>query len=195
MAPGDPQIATATLASPDRSGSALRRLFVALNVLGGIAVLGSYAHGILTHPDPGAAWGGVPEGLRGFYGVSMLCAAAGYFLMTGYVLYGLDTARTQIGPFGWGLFPLLYALILFPSALWMPLTFAYLAAPSPGLWLAVRGVLFLVGVGSVGVLLALLAVRPGASRFAWALAVAGAAAFVLQTAVLDALVWPAYFPV
>ena len=36
---------------------------IALNVVGGLAVLASYAHG-LSQPDVAAFWGGVPEALR-----------------------------------------------------------------------------------------------------------------------------------
>jgi hypothetical protein len=42
-------------------------------------------------------------------------------------------------------------------------------------------------------LVALVALRPREARLAHALAVAGAIAFSTQTAILDALVWPAYF--
>jgi hypothetical protein len=178
-----------------RRGRHWRVALVALNVLGGLAVLGSYAHG-LARPGAGdALWGGVPESLRPLYTVSMLLAAAGYFPMTGAVLLGLDAARARVaGRFGYGLFVLLYALILIPSALWMPLTFQMIEAPSPLVWAAIRAALALVGLGSLGVLAALAAVRPGPPRMLRGLALVGAAAFCLQTALLDALVWPAFFP-
>jgi hypothetical protein len=173
-----------------------RRLFAAINVLGGVAVLGSYALGIAAHPDTrGEVWGGVPQGLRPLYTVSMLLAAAGYFAFSGFVWLRLDPERTRIaGRFGFGLLNALYALILAPSALWMPLTFEMLEAPSAGLWAAIRLVLAAVGLGSLGLLAALLAVRPREPAWAHALAVAGCAAFAVQTALLDALVWPAFFP-
>jgi hypothetical protein len=171
-----------------------RWLFLALNALGGLAVVGSYAFGLLREPDPGRVWGGVPEALKPLYTASMLAAAVGYFPMTLYVLFGLDPARTRIGSLGWGVFFVLYALILIPSALWMPLTFAHLDAPSADRWLAVRGVLAAVGVGSLGLLAAIAGARPRGPRLAWVAALVGAAAFVLQTTVLDAIVWPAYFP-
>jgi hypothetical protein len=172
-----------------------RLALVALNVLGGLAVLGSYADGLARPGASAALWGGVPEGLRPIYTVSMLLAAAGYFPMTAAVLFGIDATRARVAQrFGYGLFVILYASILIPSALWMPLTFEMVAAPSPLLWAAIRGCLALVGLGSLGVLAALALVRPGPSPALRALALAGAAAFCLQTAVLDALVWPAFFP-
>jgi hypothetical protein len=176
---------------------ASRRSLLWLNVLGGIAVIGSYVHGLASNPlTRGAVWGEVPEALRPLYTVNMLLAAAGYFAFSFFVFYRLDPARTRIaGRFGYGVFHLLYALILIPSALWLPLTFGMLAVPSPGLWLAIRGVLALVGIGSLGLLAAIYTAMPHDAPGARRAALVGCAFFALQTAVLDALVWPAYFPV
>jgi hypothetical protein len=164
---------------------------VLINVLGGTAVLGSYAWCLTSYPTgAGDFWGGVPEGLRPVYTVNMFLAAAGYFAFTFFLVYRLE----PVGRVGPGTFNALYALILAPSALWMPLTFAMLEAPSDGLWWAIRLTLAAVGIGSLGLLAALVAVRPSPPSWAHRLAVVGGVAFCLQTAVLDALVWPAYFP-
>jgi len=164
-----------------------KRTMLWINVLGGIAVLGSYAWGLATHADPGVVWGGVPEALKPLYTVSMLSAAVGYFLFGGYLLFAVDGDRLPI-------VNRCFVLILVPSALWMPLTFQMLATPSPGLWIAIRVVLALVGLGSIGLLGALVTMGPGSSRVGHVLAIVGALAFCVQTALLDALVWPAYFP-
>lgn len=172
-----------------------QRTLLWINVAGGVAVLGSYAVGIATHPEPGLVWGGVPAWLKPAYTMSMLSAAVGYFPFTVLFALGVDPDRTQIGGlWRFGLVNLLYAIILLPSALWMPLTFAMLDRPSPGLWIAIRVVLGLVGLGSTGLLMTLVALRPRPPVTLHVLALAGALAFWLQTAVLDALVWPAYFP-
>lgn len=174
---------------------AKRSNLIALNVVGGIAVLASYAWGIAGHPDArGALWGGVPDSLRPLYTVSMFTAAFGYLLFTAFAVFGRVTPDgTDRGP-STARLPILYAMVLFPSALWLPLTFEMVADPSIALWWAIRGVLFCVGVGALGLLAWLVRValaRPGA--LAWA-AVAGCVAFCFQTAVLDALVWPVFFP-
>lgn len=173
-----------------------KRTLLGLNVVGGIAVLGSYVHGIASNPlTRGDVWGGVPESLQPLYTVNMFLAAAGYFLFSYFVFFRLDPERVRIGDrFGFRAFHALYAAILIPSALWMPLTFAMLEAPSTGLWLAVRGVLFLTGAGSVGLLAAIFSVQPHEAPWARRLALVGCLFFCLQTAVLDATVWPAYFP-
>ena len=53
-----------------------RTALIVLNLVGGIAVLASYAWGIGGHPDArNALWGGVPDSLRPLYTVSMFSAA------------------------------------------------------------------------------------------------------------------------
>jgi hypothetical protein len=173
-----------------------RRSLLWLNALGGAAILASYAWGLGANAKLGASlWGGVPESARGLYTLNMFLAAAGYFLFTPYILFRLNPDTTLIARrFGFSLFHILYALILLPSVLWLPLTAHMIAQPSAVAWLAVRVDLALVALGSVGLLASLLAL-PSDAPPGRALAVIGLIPFCLQTAVLDATVWPAYFPV
>ncbi len=189
--PQSPSAATFSWTHPQRVRLAI------LLVLGGIGVLGSYVLGIQGHSGSvDDVWGGVPEALKPLYTISMLTAATGFFPFTTLIFFRLDPDRVRIGSFGYGLFFWLYALVLVPSALWMPLTFEMIQNPSAGLWLAIRAVLFAVGIGSLGLIAALATVQPNPARGGWGqwLAIAGILAFSFQTAVLDALVWPAYFP-
>jgi hypothetical protein len=172
---------------------AARARLLALNVVGGVAVLGSYWYGFSTARDPSALWGGVPEWLRPAYTVSMLAAAAGYFPPLAFVLVGLDPDRMRIGRRGHATILACYAAILVPSALWMPLTFRMIEVPSAGLWLAIRVVLFAVAAGSLGLLAAIVRATPRPAGAGWVLALAGQVVFCVQTVALDALVWPAYF--
>ena len=89
---------------------------------------------------------------------------------------------------------MLWTDIGFLSALWLPLTFAVMEHPSTLLWWAVRVDLLLVGLGSIGLFPALFAFRPGKRDLPFALALLGLTFFCLQTVVLDALVWPYFFP-
>ena len=109
--------------------------FVLINVVGGIAVLGSYLLW-LGNPsnDAGALWGSIASTGRALYTVSMLLAAAGYLAFAGYLLR-VDPERPA---FGW--INTLFTLILFPSALSMPLACEYLDAPGPALWWAMPSV-------------------------------------------------------
>jgi hypothetical protein len=172
-----------------------RRVMAWINVIGGVAVLGSYAHGLWTHPETvGEVWGGVPEGLKPYYTASMLTAAAGYLMFTYFLFFRVDPDEARVADrFSLRLFNALYVLILFPSALWMPLTFAMLGDPHEGLWMLIRLVLALVGVGSLAMIAALVALAPRRPGSSYWFAVAGSVAFSVQTALLDAVIWPAYF--
>jgi len=173
-----------------------KKYLLVINITGGIAVLFSYIQGLLTHPEAGPLlWGEVPAVLMPLYTVSMFSAAAGYLLFTWFISFHLNADEVKIaGRFSYILFNALYILILAPSALWMPLTFIMLEQPSLVTWVAIRVVLAAVGIGSAGMLAALLSVRPRAPLWAFIPAVIGAIAFCVQTALLDALVWPAFFP-
>ena len=177
--------------------SARKWLLLVINLLGGAAVLGSYAYGIGTHPNAtDTLWGGVPPEIRPFYTAGMFLAAAGYFAFIYFILFRLDTEKTSVWRSrGYGTFNVLFMAILLPSALWMPLTFAAAEASSVALLWAVRLVLAVVGLASLSLLSALLSVQPRQPRWAHTGAVIGCIAFCLQTAVLDMVVWSAYFAV
>jgi hypothetical protein len=53
----------------------------------------------------------------------------------------------------------------------------------------------LVGIGALGLLWAILVTSPRDTNIAYWFAVGGAAAFSLQTAIMDMLIWPAFFKV
>jgi hypothetical protein len=125
----------------------------------------------------------------------MLTATIGYVIFTSYIIFFIDPDETAIaGYFNYRLFYLLYAVILLFSALWMPLTFMMLDKSSAGLWVAIRCILALVGLGSIGILAAIFTLQPGGPAWAQRSALIGCSLFCIQTAVLDALVWTAYFP-
>lgn len=173
-----------------------RRSLALLNVVGGVAVLGSYVLAFAYAPAVREGlWGGVPAWMQPLYTANMLCAAAGYFPFTARFVLGPqpeELAAAFRAPYR--ALHLAYALVLGPSALWLPLTAAMIATPSTLLWIAIRLDLALVALGALGLLY--LATRDAVSthaRGAW-LALLGTIPFVLQTAVVDALVWPAFYP-
>jgi hypothetical protein len=174
-----------------------RRPLLTINLLGGVAVLSSYAWGMRTHPNAAnVLWGGVPASLRPFYTVGMFLAAAGYFAFICFILFGLDPEKTRVWHHsGFGTFNVLFTAILVPSALWMPLTFAAVDISSAALIWVVRLILAAVGLASLSLLAALLNTQPRHPSWSYWLAVIGCVAFCLQTAVLDMIVWSAYFSV
>ena len=172
-----------------------KRNLLLLNALGGVAVLGSYAWVLSSHPELGDAfWGGVPEWMKPAYTVNMLLAALGYFAFTFFILRQRVPEVRVAGRFDYGIFQWIYATILVPSALWMPLTLAMIETPGTGLWISIRLTLAAVGIGSLVLIASLLRIQPRTPSAAHKLAVAGSLLFALQTAVLDALIWPAFFP-
>jgi hypothetical protein len=174
---------------------AKKRLMILINLIGGIAVLGSYAIGIITHTDAGQTlWGGVPQSIRPFYTAGIFLAATGYFAFTYFILFRLDPNETQVSNrFGFGLFNALYLAILFPSALWMPLTFQAIERSSLELLWLVRLVLIVVGTASVSLFVAVLKVTPRQPLWAHRIALVGSVVFCFQTAILDAILWSAFF--
>jgi len=175
--------------------NATKWVLLVINVLGGAAVLGSYILGLRSHPNGAdTLWGGVPQAIRPFYGIWMFVAAAGYFAFTLFLLFAVDANVARVAQkLDITVFNILYAAILVPSALWMPLTFAFAGNPSAGLWLAVRLALWIVGLASLAFIIALLALQPREPAWAYWLAVAGSVAFTIQTGLLDAIVWVTYF--
>jgi hypothetical protein len=171
-----------------------KKTWLVINAVGGVAVLGSYVHGFMTHPDTrNALWGTIPAELQAVYGVTMWLAAGGYFFFSYCFVVRTDAEQVRFGRFGFGLINALYALIMITSALWMPLTFAYLENPSPGAWLLVRADLLLVAVGTIGLTIALFTMKPRAEGLAAVLALLGLLLFAVQTAFLDPIVWPQFF--
>ena len=66
--------------------------FYLINGFGGLCVLGSYAHGLITNPSiSGGLWGSIPDPLRPYYTIFMFLAAGGYFFFTGYILIHVST--------------------------------------------------------------------------------------------------------
>jgi hypothetical protein len=177
---------------PDRQRNAL----LAVLAVGGIAVLAGYAHGYLTYPGiRWDIWGGIPSWMRPIYTISMFGAAAGYFPFTLFVVLRLDPQRVRFGShLGYGLVLLLYGLVLAGSAAWTPLTYMMLESPSPLVWVAIRVVLGVVAAASLGLLVVFLTLEQREPAVWYRLSIAGLALFCWQTVVLDALVWPHFFP-
>lgn len=167
----------------------------AINLVGGPAVLGSYVYELAKHPGQAdALWGSIPKPVIPYYSSWMLVATAGYLMFSYFWFFKADADRTRIaGRYDLGLVNLLYVAILLPSALWMPLTFSYLAAPSSFGWWVVRIDLFGVAAGAIGMIWALAKVEPREPARLHRFAILGACGFAVQTVLLDALVWPAFF--
>jgi len=170
-------------------------ILLVINVIGGIAVIGSYIFGIRAQSGGAAVlWGRVPENIRPVYAVSMILSALGYFAFLYFILFRLVPDEVLIaGRFGFSLFYAIFLVILIPSALWMPLTNVYVGNPSTGLWIGIRTVLALVGLASIALVWTLTSLETGATGVAYWLAAVGSGYFAFHTAILDAIIWAALF--
>jgi hypothetical protein len=168
-----------------------RWLLLGINLFAGGAVIGSYVLWLGAYPGAvEALWGGVTASIRPFYTAGMLLAAAGYFAFTFFLLVRMDPDPARVfGCCDARIFHILYLGILIPSALWMPATFWAIGNPSAAAVWVVRGILILVALFSLGLLAALLGIRPRDPAWAHRLAVIGAVCFCFQTVILDAIVW------
>jgi hypothetical protein len=170
-------------------------ILLIINIIGGIAVIGSYVLG-LRGQSGGAnvLWGGVPDNLRPVYTVSMLLSALGFFAFLYYIFFRLNPAQVSIaGVSGFTMFYVIFLGILIASAFWMPLTNMYVSNPGTGIWIGVRVVLAVVGLASIALFVALLTLQGKVPGTAYWLAVAGSGYFAFHTAILDAIVWAALF--
>lgn len=158
-------------------------ILLVINILGGIAVIGSYILGISSKGNAAALWGGTPEYIRPIYTTSMIIAALGYFAFIYYLLFKTNVNLT--------VFNLIFIGILLPSALWMPLTNLYISSPSPLIWFSIRAVLAVVGISSCFLIYVLL--NSGPKSISYYLAVVGSAYFAFHTAFLDMILWPILF--
>lgn len=170
-------------------------ILLVINIIGGAAVVGSYILGLSAQPNgANALWGGVAPNTRPVYGISMVLAALGYFAFIYFILFRLVPADVNIaGRFGFSLFYAIFLVILVPSTFWMPLTNAYVGNSTTATWVEIRTVLALVGLGSIGLVWALLSLQTKAPGIAYWLAVMGSSYFAFHTAILDAILWPALF--
>lgn len=171
-------------------------IFLVINIIGGVAVIGSYILGAVTHPGMlDSLWGKIPPAVKSFNFIIMPLAVIGYLLFCYFILFHVDASRLRIASIlGFEAINAIFFFILVPSALWMSLTFAVVDNPATGPWWAVRTVLFIVGLASLALLIALLTSNIREPAWAYWLAIAGAVVFFIQTGINDSFIWAAYFP-
>ena len=163
-----------------------RLLFAIVQVVGGLSVLGSYAHGAVTHPDTvERLWGTIPEVLWTPYSLCMPPAAVGYLVATWMLWRRSPNAEGYRRTMAW------YAGFLVTSAVWMPLCFAALDHQRASLLPVIQIDLALAGGFALAVAWEIHKSDLSRRR----LALAAWAFLCWQCVVLDALVWPRFFVV
>jgi len=164
-------------------------ILLLINIIGGIAVIGSYIIGLsVKNGGAEALWGGTPVSVRSIYTVSMVLAALGYFAFLYFMMFKLNPDS-----FNFNILHIIFLGILGASIFWMPLTNLFLANPGALLWLAIRIVLAVVGISSLALVWVLVSLYSKEAGLAYWLAVAGSVYFAFHTAVLDMILWPIFF--
>jgi hypothetical protein len=173
----------------------LQWILLAVIVVFGAGVIGSYVQGIAANPGGAETlWGNVRGSLRILNYITMLLAVIGFFLFTYYVFFRIDPSVAKVaGNLNFWVFIVIYTLILLPSAFWMPLTFNVLVSHSTLVWIANRVVLFIVGLAALALTGALLTLQPKNQDITYWLAVSGSILFWVQTLIMDAFIWAANF--
>ena len=170
-----------------------QKIFLAINIIGGILVLGSYYLGLRGGKSVDMLWGGVPVNIRSIYTISMILCAIAYFIFFAYIMGGLGTdALNSTFLMGEKLYLVLFILILGASALWMPLVNVMAVNPGTVVWVGIRLVLAIVALASLGVFIALLTINPRPTGLFYYSALIGMLWFSIHTGILDAILWP-YF--
>lgn len=161
----------------------------------GLLVVGSYILGFGLHPNALDLWGRMPQTVQQLITTNMLIAASGFMVFSGFIVFRIDPILTRvISRLSYSVFHFLYLLVLIPSALWMPLALQALDTGSlVWVWTA-RAVLILVGLGSIGILTALMTIHPRHHRWLHIFSILGCLFFCLQTVVFDPIIWSIYFP-
>jgi len=127
-----------------------------INLIGGVAVLGSYAVGISSHPgQTDLLWGTLPEGVRGIYTANMLPAAIGYLVAFAYLMAAPPERLQHAGKPALPTLSTVYATFLASSTAWMPLCWVALDGGRDDLIGLIKLVLLLAGLSSAGLLLLL----------------------------------------
>lgn len=173
-----------------------KNLMAFVNLVAGPAVLLSYVLAANAYPGETVKklWGGVPAAVQPYYTAWMFVAATGYFLFTYFLFFRVDAGRAVVaGRMGFGLFNVLYVLILVPSAIWMPLTLHYIEDPAPLTWKLIVAGLWTTGLASLALIASIATLQPHEPSLAWKAALLGSVLFAGQTFVLDSCVWPLLF--
>lgn len=173
-----------------------RRNYLGINLIGGVAVLGSYAHGLLTHPGQGTRlWGSMPETLIPWYVGMMPLAAVGYLLAFAFLLRTPAAALTIQGQPALPQLSFTTATFLIASTWWMPLCWAALDSGNPDLLNWIQLTLMVAGASALINLIHLARLDPTPTPWLQRAAVAGMVFLVIQCTILDGFIWPRFFSI
>ena len=167
-------------------------IFLSVNIVGGILVLGGYALGLSMYPEYNEAlWGGVQGTLRNIFTISMLPAAVGYLTFCYITMFknGAE-AINRNSIIGQHPASVLSAIFLASAAVWMPTLIAYIHTGESYWWILSVSSLWITGLS----LLTLTIITSNTStsemsQLSKNAAVIGLAYITFHCLVIDAIVW------
>ena len=173
-----------------------RTLFALVNILGGMAVLGSYAWCLVTYPEHrNALWGGVHGTLRSIFTLSMLLAAGGYITFCYVIIFQVGERTFGKNPvLGTNAIIILTTVFLASAAMWMPSLIAFYRSGEGhwwvvctlSLWVTAISLILMTGVTAISHV-------DGISKASINASVAGLAYTTFHCLFLDAVVWVALY--
>ena len=163
-------------------------LFLLVNLILGFAVILSYIWGLVYYPEYGSAlWGKVETNNIPYIIFSMMLAAVGYFVFS---FYFLNYKKFQTFNTLEYLYILsLYIVILFFSALWMPLSIGFINTNNNFFLILDLVSLYLVGISSLLLTIFLIQDKSLRRKLIWKLSVLGGFQFTFHTLIIDAIYW------
>ena len=161
-------------------------IFFLVNLVGGLAVLGSYCVGLYLYPDQRTAlWGGVVGNWKTLFTTSMFFAAAGYLVFC-YTMTISDGAN-ESSFLGKYTFIILAAAFLFSASVWMPATLQYLDTKNEIWWITAAS-LTCMGLAFH------FTEFPNENLFQNSVTLIGIIWVTFHCLVFDAIIWVAKFP-
>ncbi len=170
-----------------------QKIFLTINIVGGVLVLLSYIIGLRAGKSADILWGGTPKNIRGIYTVSMLVSALSFFVVTTFLFLNMKQGSIVL-PYSLNInvVNILYSILLICSMIWIPLVNLMVSNPSTLIWITIRIALILVGLTSLLIFLLLLKVSPRPIGIMYYTSLVGMLIFFVHTGILDAFLWP-YF--
>tara|TARA_Y100000590_G_C15609684_1_gene973354 strand:+ start:694 stop:1221 length:528 start_codon:yes stop_codon:yes gene_type:complete len=163
-------------------------LFLLVNLILGFAVILSYIWGLVYYPEYGSAlWGKVETNNIPYIIFSMMLAAVGYFVFSFYFLKYKKFQTFNTLEYLYILS--LYIVILFFSALWMPLSIGFINTNNNFFLILDLVSLYLVGISSLLLTIFLIQDKSLRRKLIWKLAVLGGFQFTFHTLIIDAIYW------
>jgi hypothetical protein len=164
-------------------------LFILINLIGGIFVLGGYFLGITSDPSMKIKlWGNLPESWQGFYFASIIMSSIGYLVF----FYNITFKQTA-GYILTNRLILLCVIFLFSASLWMPLTIKVLENNNNFFWILSQISLWVTAFAAITITILLIRSPHRPKNRSYQLTMWGMSYLSFHCLVLDAILWTNYF--